>query len=203
MSAEQRIALRGHRQQNSSNGRGKNSDTERTMQRGNFLAIINVFSALDAALIEHSEKDAKDAKMVSWQIQNDVIEYLSEFVCSKIKDGIQDYCAIITDEVTDRFSNKEILLFCLCYVRFCTNEKPYICETFFDSLHIQGSTTCQTIGNSILLLVQINGIDLSKCRVQAYDRAYAMNSEATGAVSVIKNEQPLAEYAQYWNHIWI
>ena len=118
MSAEQRIALRGHRQQNSSNGWGKNSDTERTMQRGNFLAIINVFSTLDAALIEHSEKDAKNAEMVSWKIQNDIIKCLSEFVWSKTKDEIQDCYAIITDEVTDRFSNKKILLFCLCYVRF-------------------------------------------------------------------------------------
>ena len=39
-----------------------------------------------------------------------------------------------------------------------------MCETFFDFLHIQGRATGQTIGNSILLLLQRNGIDLSKCR---------------------------------------
>ena len=43
----------------------------------------------------------KNAKMVSWQIQNDIIECLSEFAWSKIKDEIPDYYAIITDEVTD------------------------------------------------------------------------------------------------------
>ena len=74
--------------------------------------------------MEHLEKGAKNATMVSWQIQNDVIECFSEFVRSKIKDGIPDYYAIIADEGTDRFSNKEILLFCLRYVRFCVNEKP-------------------------------------------------------------------------------
>ena len=68
--------------------------------------------------MEHLEKCAKNAKMVSWQIQNDIIECLSEFVQSKIKDEIPDYYAIIADEVTDRFSNKEILLLCLRYVRF-------------------------------------------------------------------------------------
>ena len=43
----------------------------------------------------------KNAKMASWQIQNDIIECLSEFARSKIKDGFPDYYAIITDEVTD------------------------------------------------------------------------------------------------------
>ena len=36
---EQGIALRRHREEDSSNDAGKNSDTERIIQRGNFLAI--------------------------------------------------------------------------------------------------------------------------------------------------------------------
>ena len=48
---------------------------------------------------------------------------------------------------------KEILLLCLHYGRFCANEKPYICETFLDSLNIQGKPTGQAIGNSILLFL--------------------------------------------------
>ena len=71
----------------------------------------------------------------------------------------------------DSLIKKLILLLCLRYVRFCANEKPYICETFFDSLNIQGRPTGQTIGNSILLLLQRNGIDLSKYRAQVYDGA--------------------------------
>ena len=109
---EQQIALRGHREQDSSNDARKNSDTERAIQRGNFLAIIiNAFATLDAVLMETLEKGPKNAKMVSWPIQNDIIECLSEFLQSKIKDEIPDYNAIIADEVTDRFSNKEILHF--------------------------------------------------------------------------------------------
>ena len=160
MCAEQGIALRGHRGKDYSNGAGNNFDTERTMQRDNFLAIINAFATLDAVLMEHLEKGAKNAKTVSWQIQNDIIECLSEFVRSTIKDEIPDHYEIIADKVTGRFSNKEILLLCLRCVRFCTNEKRYIYETFFYSLHIQGRPTGQTIGSSILLLLQINGINL-------------------------------------------
>ena len=54
------------REQDSSNDIGKNSDTERKMQRGNFFAIINPFATLDAVLMGHLEKGAKNAKMVSW-----------------------------------------------------------------------------------------------------------------------------------------
>ena len=70
-----------------------------------------------------------------------------------MKDYISDFYAIIADEVTGTYSNKEILPLCLGYVKSCGNEKPYICEIFFDFLHIQGKPSCQTIGNSILLLL--------------------------------------------------
>ena len=80
----------------------KISGTERTLQRDNFLAIINAFP------MENLEKGTENANMVSWQIQNDVIECLSELVWSKIKDEIPDYYAIIAYEVTDRFSTKKI-----------------------------------------------------------------------------------------------
>ena len=83
------------------------------MQRGNFLEIINAFAILDAVLIEHLEKGAKNTKMVSWQIENDIFECLFEFVRSKIKDEIPDYYAIIADKVTDLFYNEDIVLLCL------------------------------------------------------------------------------------------
>ena len=51
-----------------------------------------------------------------------------------------------------------------------------------------------------MLLFQRNGIDLSKYRAHAYDGAFAMSSEASEAVSVIKKAQPLAEYTQSRNH---
>ena len=53
------IALRGHREQDSSNDAGKNSDTKSAMQKGNFLAIINAFATVDDVLMENLEKDAK------------------------------------------------------------------------------------------------------------------------------------------------
>ena len=69
---EQGIALRGHREEDSSN------DIER-----NFLAIIHIFAWLDAVLMEHLKEGAKTAKMVSWQIQNGITKFI--WVC-EVKD---------------------------------------------------------------------------------------------------------------------
>ena len=65
----------------------------------------------------------------------------------------RSYC----NEGTERFSSKQFLLHCLGYVRFCANKETYICESFFDYLHIQGRSTDQTIGHNILLLLQRTG----------------------------------------------
>lgn len=59
MCAEQGITLRGHRKQDSSNDVEKTSDTERTIQRGDFLPIINVFERLDTVLMKDLVKGAK------------------------------------------------------------------------------------------------------------------------------------------------
>ena len=67
MCVEQGIALGAHREQNFySILRRKNSDTKRIMERGNFLEVINAFAILDAVLMEHLEKSAKNSQMVSW-----------------------------------------------------------------------------------------------------------------------------------------
>ena len=50
------------------------------MQKGVFLAVRNAFATLFRHCI--NEKVAKKAKMVSWQIQNDIIGSLSQFVWS-------------------------------------------------------------------------------------------------------------------------
>ena len=124
---------------------------------------------------------------------------LAEFIRKRIKDDILEYYVIIADEVTDRFSNKEILLLWLRYVTF-QNGLPIIYEIFFDSLHINGRPTGHTIGENILSLLEKNEIDIEKCR--AYDGASATYGNCSGAASVIKKRQLLAKYTHCRNHIF-
>ena len=64
---------------------------------------------------------------------------------------IQDFkhYTINADELTDRYSKKEILLLCIRYLN-CTKERPAIEEVFLTSTHISGRPTGEKIGQHIL-----------------------------------------------------
>ena len=102
----------------------------------------------------------------------------------KIKNivGKTKYFSIIADEVTDRYSNKEILLFCLSFLKI--NRKigvPVIEEIFLDSNYVLGSPTWKVIGNHIMKLLADHGF-----KVNTSDGAAVMSSQTKGASSVIK-----------------
>ena len=63
-------------------------------------------------------------KFLSWNIQNDIINCLADFVRDRIKDHTSEstYYATIADEVTEKYSNKEVLLICLRYLRYVNVE---------------------------------------------------------------------------------
>ena len=89
--------------------------------------------------------------MFSAKIQNEIIAWIAKFVRMKIKDIMEEtkYFSIITGEVNDMYSNKEIWLFCLR----CLNidhkiSVPVIEETFLDSSHVQ-EVVYVTIGNQL------------------------------------------------------
>ena len=79
---------------------------------------MTAFAKLDPILKEHLENEAKNAKMTSWKIQNDIIACLAEFIRQRIKEDISKHYAIIADVYTDQFSYKEILLLCLRYATY-------------------------------------------------------------------------------------
>ena len=74
----------------------------------------------------------------------------------KIKDIVEKtkYFSAIADEVTNRYSNKEVLLLCLRYLNIDLKiGVPVIEITFLDSKHIQGRPTGKFIGNHILKIL--------------------------------------------------
>ena len=97
--------------------------------------------------------------------------------------------AIIANEVTDRNSNKEILLVCLRYLNLAS-EIPTIEETFIESVQFKGRATGDNIGKQIIEILTANKIKLGNCCAQAYDGAKVMSSEVRGARAKIKEHQP-------------
>ena len=105
--------------------------------------------------------------MLSWNIQNDIISCLAEFVRDRRKEHISEstYYAIIADEVTEKYSNKEVLRMFLRYSRYINGE-PRIYQIFFDSAHIKGQPTGQTIGKTILERLKNNRINVADFTAQ-------------------------------------
>ena len=82
---------------------------------------------------------------------------------------------IIADEVTDKYSNKEIMSLCL---RFMDSGK--IKDISLDFIALE-RTTGEKIAEAILLLLKSNNIDIAKARRgQAYDGTGSMLSERVG-----------------------
>ena len=117
---------------------------------------------------------------------------MADCVRKEIIKQIQDFkhYTIIADEVTDRYSSKEILLLCIRYLN-CAKERPAIEEASHASTHISGWPTGENIGQHILDLLDSHGIMMEGCRGQVYDDASAMSK---GASAVIKRKQPPAEF---------
>ena len=138
---EQEIALRGYWEQSNYT----ESYHEKWVNTGNVIATINAFVKLDLILKDHLKNGAKTQKMTSWKIHNNAIPCLAELIKKGLREDLSEYYAILTDEVTDEFSNKEILLLCLRYVSY-QNGFSIIHETFFELLHIIVPPTGQSIG---------------------------------------------------------
>ena len=188
---EQGLALQGCRD----HGKPASYDDDGSLKkvhRGNFLAIINTFAKLDTILKNHMEQGSPNAKMLSWNILKDVVSCLEESVRDRLKGDISEstYYKLIADEVTEKYSNKDLLLICLRYL-ISVNRERRTYETFFDSTHVKERSIVQLIGKSILEMLENNGISVSDCRAQAYNNVKDMSSEVSGADAFIKKQQML------------
>ena len=117
----------------------------------NFIAILKGFANIDDTLKNHLENVPKNAKICSAKIQNEITACIAKFVRMKIKDIVEEkkYFSIIADEVTDRYSNKKILLLCLRYLNIAHKiDVPVIEEAVLDFNHVQGRKSL-IIGNHI------------------------------------------------------
>ena len=147
---KQTLPLQGHQDYGKSDMTREKRTDEKT-QRGDFHAALNSFAMLDLMIDPISMFDF-NASSNAWSS----INARSNFI---------PYA----------WSNSKVLLLCLCYVTF-HNNKPKICETFLDSLHIRRRPSGHTIRNSILSLLQRNNIDILNYHAQACNTASAMSS---------------------------
>ena len=115
---------------------------ESTENRGNFFAILELIAKYDPIVKEHLKNGQRNAKVLSWKTQNDIIANAAFVIKNQIKEMISSdkFYAVIGDEVTERFANKEVLLVCLRFLN-SINGEPKVEETFFQSMHMKGRTS--------------------------------------------------------------
>ena len=113
---------------------------------GNFQAILKSFAGIDLLLKDHLQHGPKSNQMKSWKIQNEIINCMADCVRKDIQDF--KHYTIVSDKVTDRYSNKEILLLCIHYLN-CTKERSAIEAVFLASTYISGGPTGENIGHHI------------------------------------------------------
>ena len=71
-------------------------------------------------------------------------------------------------------------MLCLRYLQFI-NDDIIIRETFLDSVHLEGQPTGKTIAKNILKILEKHVIDVTNCRVHAYDGVSVISSWRCGA----------------------
>lgn len=107
--AEQGLALREHRDHGIPVFNDDDYDMKKFHQ-DNFMAFTKIFAKFDTIIKNHIEQGSCDAKMLSWNIRNDAISYLREFVEDCTKEHISEsaYYTIISDEMVRRCSNEKV-----------------------------------------------------------------------------------------------
>ena len=193
--AKQGLSLRGHRDTK------VNDMDESTENRGNFLAILELIAKYDPIVKEHL-KNQRNAKMLSWKTQNDIIANAAFVIKNQIKEMIssEKFYAVIGDEVTERFANKEVLLVCLRFLNSINGEQK-VEETFFQSMHMKRHTSGKNLGQNIIEILRSNELVTADCRGQAYDGAAAMSSDRCAAQTEVRKEAPNVAYTHYRSHV--
>ena len=195
--AKQALPFRGHRDD-------KVDFSADKVNRGNFVATLQLMAKGDSILNKHLLSAPKNAKYTSKTIQNEVVHIyaskIRERVTKPLREGNLPY-TIIADETTDRYSNGEILSVCLRFVDLSSPQHPHIKECLLSFIRLQRANAA---GITCKLLEAITdpsiSLDPGKICGQAYDGASVMASEISGVQARIKEVSPRAVYTHCYSH---
>ena len=174
----QGIALRGHRDDN----------TSTDLSQGKFKAIVNFrVESGDEVLQEHLKSCSSRQTYISKTSQNELLDCMGDFIRHQITADVKKskFYAIIADEVTD-VSNWEQLGIVIRYVKDGEAVEKLI-----------GFVACESVRgrdlfHEIKAFIAHCGLDLKLCRGQGYDGAGAMAGALNGCQACLRAEVPQA-----------
>ena len=167
MCGRQGIALRGHR----------DDSTSDDINKGKFRALVDFrIESEDIVLKEFLEKhSAKNATYLSKTSQNDLLECMGDNILHKILAEVKPnrFFGLEADEVTDA-SGWEQLGLALRYVK--DNKPVERLVSFISCDSVTGAAICTKIFDALVSF----GLDARFCRAQAYDGAGSMSGHLNG-----------------------
>ena len=175
--------------------RGDVEKLEKSVNPGNFLAILRLLSNHDPVLKAHLENPRlKNATYISPDIQNQIIDAIGKMIIQK--DIINEilharYYSILVDEVTSH--NQELMPLVIRFVdRNCNIREEFL---KFSSLT---RLTGKAIASVVVSDLEGLGLDICRIRGQGYDGASNMSSSRIGLQACIREKAPLAVYTLQW-----
>ena len=195
--AKQILPLRGHRDD-------KVEFVNENINRGNFIAVLQLLAKGDDILHKHLQMAKQNAKYTSKTMQNEIVHRYA----SKIKQSLTVQLrerglpfTIMADEVTDPYANQEILSVCLRFVDLSSPHNSHIKECLIAFMNLQRANA-STILKKILKSQSNNDIclDPANIRGQAFDGTAVMSSGIAGVQAKIKAIALLAMYTHCYFH---
>ena len=182
--ARQDLALRGHRESQSS------------LNRGNFLEILHLIAKHDKVVEERLQCGPRNAIYTSPEVQNTLLNILANMVRRTICSGVRDagVFSLLADETKD-CSKQEQLAIVLRYV----DSKAVLHEHFITYVQAT-SLTAESLVKYILDTLRDFHLD-SKCIIsQGYDGASVMSGKLSGVQQRLREIAPQAIYIHCYAH---
>ncbi|KAL0004205.1 hypothetical protein SO802_011766 [Lithocarpus litseifolius] len=173
-------------------GRDESSDS---INRGNFLEILDLVVSYNDYVAEPIEKAPKNASYKSPKIQKEILHVFSNKVKKAIREEIGDakFCLIV-DEARDESMKEQMAI----VIRF-VDKDGFVRERFFGVVHVP-DTTALTLKNEIYSILSHHSLDIQDIRGQGYDGASNMRGEWNGLKALVSNDCPYAYYIHCFAH---
>lgn len=181
--AEHELPFRGH------------NESEDCSNRGNYIGLINLLRGYDDKLNSHLERSTVFCGLSS-DIQNDLIDCVSETVLSEIKLEIKEasFVALIMDETTD-ITNKCQVSTVLRYV----NKLGDIHERFLGFADLSNDRRAKALAEHVFKTLDAYQCE-EKLVAQTYDGAAVMSGDKGGLQAIVKVTHKHALFVHCYAH---
>lgn len=180
--ARQGIALRGHR------------ETESSTNRGNFLKIVDLIASESPGFRDKRINAAKNAQYLHHDEQNTLLDICASCIVDTVSElRASGLFPIMVDDSSD-ISPIEQMFVCVRYVHDCNIKERYL--GFYDVHQVDADG----LKSQILKTLSMLNIDTNLCVAQCYDGASVMSGMAAGVQAKIREIAPSSIYIHCYSH---